>query len=117
MLRLVISFYFSFFIVLCASSQAITVQSPNQHIKAELFCKQNGGIGEWYIKASYNNNGKITEAIPRIDLGLTRSDQDFSKGLKFLKGSKPVLRTEAYTALHGKKSVCTNAANDVVVSF
>jgi len=95
----------------------ITVQSPNRHIKAELFCKQNGDIGEWYIKASYSNNGKITEAIPRIDFGLIRSDQDFSKDLKFLKASKPVLMTEEYTALHGKKSVCTNSANDVVVSF
>ena len=60
---------------------------------------------------------KSTEAIPRIDLGLSRSDQDFSKELKFLKAGKPLLINEQYTALHGKKSVCKNSANEVVVSF
>ena len=68
--------------------QKAVVQSPNQKIHVELFSKQNNDIGEWYIKASYNNNGKTTEAIPRIDLGLSRSDQDFSKDLKFLKAGK-----------------------------
>lgn len=97
--------------------QKVVVQSPNQKNSAAVFCQQNGDVGEWYIKASYTNNGKISEAIPRIDLGLLRSDQDFSKGLKFLKAGKPILINERYTALHGKKSVCTNAANEVVVSF
>jgi alpha-glucosidase len=98
-------------------SQKLTVQSPNQKINIALFCHQNSDIGEWYIKASYNNNGKITEAMPRIDVGLSRSDQDFSKELKFIKAGKPLLINEQYTALHGKKSVCTNSANEVIVSY
>lgn len=93
----------------------MVVQSPNQKISVELFNTHNNDIGEWYIKASYNNNGKITEAIPRIDVGLLRSDQDFSKELRFLKTGKPVLINEEYRALHGKRSVCKNAANEVVV--
>jgi hypothetical protein len=108
-----------FFILstLSSLSQKLTVQSPNQKISASLFCQQNAEVGEWYIKASYNNNGKISEAIPRIDIGLSRSDQDFSKELKFLKAGKPLLINEQYTALHGKKSVCKNSANELVISF
>jgi len=106
---------FSAFISSLLFGQRVVVQSPNQKISVELFNKQNLDLGEWYIKASYNNNGKITEAIPRLDVGLLRSDQDFSKELRLVKTGKPNLINEEYTALHGKKSVCKNAANEVVV--
>jgi alpha-glucosidase len=98
-------------------SQKMTVESPNAKTKVELHNVQNADAGEWYLKVMYNNNGKTTEAIPRIDLGLSRSDQDFSKELKFLKAGKPLLINEQYTAVHGKKSLCTNAGNEVVISF
>jgi hypothetical protein len=98
-------------------AQKLTVQSPNQKVIVALYSQQNTDAGEWYIKASYNSNGKSTEAIPRIGLGLSRSDQDFSKELRFLKAGKSLLINEEYTALHGKKSLCKNSANEVVVSF
>jgi hypothetical protein len=100
-----------------ASAQKLTVQSPNQKISVALFCQQNTNAGEWYIKASYNNKEKTSEVVPRIDLGLSRSDQDFSSELKFIKAGKPLLINEQYTVRHGKKSVCTNSANEVTVSF
>lgn len=109
-----------FFFALCiftVTGQKLSVQSPNQKITVLLFSEQNKDAGEWYLKASYNDSGKTTEAIPRIDLGLSRSDQDFVKELKFLKAGKPLLIKEQYTAVTGKKSVCTNSANEVVVSF
>lgn len=102
---------------LSSFAQKVTVQSPDQKISIALFSEKNNDVGEWYIKASYNNNGKISAVIPHIDLGLSRNDQDFSKELKFLKAGKPVLIHEQYTALHGKRSVCTNSANEVVLSF
>jgi alpha-glucosidase len=104
----------------CALSvfaQKVTVQSPNQKISVALFSQQNAEVGEWYLKASYINNGKTSEAIPRIDLGLSRSDQDFSKELKFLKAGKLIPINEQYNTVHGKKSVCSNSANEVVVSL
>jgi len=113
----ILTLLFPVFISSPAFAQKVQIQSPGQKINAAVFCQQNTDVGEWYLKASYNNNGKITEAIPRIDLGLLRSDQDFSKDLKFLKAGKPVLINEQYTALHGKRSVCKNAANEIVVSF
>lgn len=110
-----------FFVAACcfvsAHSQKLTIVSPNQKINITLFNQQNAEKGEWYLKASYNNKGNVAEAIPRIDLGLSRSDQDFSKELKFLNASKPVVITEQYEAIHGKKSLCTNTATEVVVFF
>jgi len=97
--------------------QKVVVQSPNQKIRVELLSRQGNDVGDWGLKASYNNNGKTTVAIPWIDLGLSRSDQDFSKDLKFLKAGKQLLINEAYTALHGKRAVCRNTANEVTVAF
>jgi alpha-glucosidase len=97
--------------------QKVTVQSPNHKITVALFSTQTGDADEWYLKASYSDNGKTSEAIPHIDLGLSRSDQDFSKELKFVSAGKPLMINEKYTALHGKKSDCSNSANEVTVSF
>jgi alpha-glucosidase len=98
-------------------SQKLTVLSPNQKIKVDLFNPQNAHIGEWYLKITYTSEGKSSEAIPRIDLGLLRNDQDFSKELTFLKSSKSLLMTEQYTAPHGKKSLRNNSANEVIAYF
>jgi hypothetical protein len=107
-------------ILLCAltvSAQKVSVVSPNKKITVLLFNQQNTEVGEWYLKVGYNNEGKTSDALPIISLGLSRSDQDFSKELKFLKVVKPLLVNETYTALHGKRSQCSNSANETVVSF
>lgn len=102
---------------LTALPQKVTVVSPNQKISIALYNQQNQEVGEWYIKVNFINNGTICEAIPRIILGLSRSDQDFWKNLKFLKAGKPLMVTEQYSALHGKRSQCNNLANETVISF
>jgi alpha-glucosidase len=104
-------------ISLSTFSQKITVSSPNKKINVGLYNTKNGDSGEWYLKVSYTNNGKASEAIPQITLGLSRADQDFSKELRFLKVSKPLLLNEQYKLLHGKRSQCGNSANETVVSF
>jgi len=100
-----------------ALSQKVEVLSPNKKINIALYNKQSAEIGEWYLKINYLYNGKIYEPIPEILLGLSRSDQDFLKELKYLKAGKPLLITEPYTVLHGKRSQCSNSANEVVVNF
>ncbi|MBC9914550.1 glycoside hydrolase family 97 protein [Chitinophaga varians] len=101
--------------MLCA--QQLTVPSPNGKITVALYSKQTTDDGEWCLHATYNTNGKSSVVIPQIELGLIRSDQEFSKHLKFLKAGKPLLINESYTVPHGKKSVCTNQANEVVATF
>jgi alpha-glucosidase len=100
-----------------AIAQNGIVDSPNKKINVALHGRQNSDMGEWYLKVSRSDNGKICEVIPQISLGLTRSDQDFSKDLKFLKTGKPFLISEKYTVLHGKRSNCSNSANEMVVNF
>lgn len=97
--------------------QKVAVVSPNQKIHVALFHQGNSDTGSWFLTVSYAVKGKISEAIPRIDLGLSRSDQDFAANLRFLKASHPVLINEDYTLLHGKKSSCSNSANEVTLSF
>jgi hypothetical protein len=103
--------------LLSVYSQKVTVTSPNQKVGIVLYNQQNSDAGEWYLKVNYTNNGKPVEVIPIINLGLSRSDQDFSKELKFLKAGKPVLINEQYIAIVGKRSKCSNSANEVVVAF
>ena len=103
MKRTINSIFIFFLSSISVLAQKLTVQSPNQKVNVALNSVQNADAGEWFLKASFNNNGKISEAIPKIDLGLSRSDQDFSKELKFLKASKPLLIKERYAALHGKE--------------
>jgi alpha-glucosidase len=98
-------------------SQKVTVVSPNQKINIGLFNAQNTEVGEWYLKVSYLNEGKTCEALPQITIGLSRSDQDFSKELKFVNADKAILITEQYAVLHGKRSQCRNSANEVGVTF
>ena len=98
-------------------ARQITIHSPNKKIEISLACRQKADNGEWYMKVSFNNNGKASVVIPAIELGLLRSDQDFSKELKLLKAGKPLLINEQYTAVHGKRSICSNTANETVIAF
>lgn len=99
-------------------SQKVVLQSPNQKIEASLYAMDASNKGEWYLKVSYNNTNKTTsEILPKVSLGLSRSDQDFSKELIFLKASKPRIVKEHYSLPFGKKSVRENTANEVTISF
>lgn len=98
-------------------AQKLTLQSPNKKTTIELFNQQNGNAGEWYLKVLYTEDAVTTESISRIDLGLVRADQAFSKELTFLKSSRPLLINEHYTSVHGKRSVRNNTANEIIASF
>jgi alpha-glucosidase len=98
-------------------SQKLTINSPNQKITIGLYNSKNVESGEWYLKVKYSNNGKTSEVIPQIILGLSRADQEFAKELKYMKAGKPLLINEKYTTIHGKRFQCTNSANEVVVAF
>jgi alpha-glucosidase len=109
---------FFVFATLSAVSQIATVQSPNSKINVAVFCGKTEDTGNWYLQVNYSEEGgKSSEVIPRIDLGISREDQDFSKELKFVKAGKPLLINEEYTMLHGKRSHCSNSANELVLYF
>lgn len=98
-------------------AQTSTIVSPNQAIKAALFNRQHTETGSWYLQLLSGEQAGNIEIIPEIALGLKRNDQDFSGELKLLKTGKPILINESYTALHGKRSQCSNQANEVTFFF
>ncbi len=116
-MKLIYSVILFFITVSPVLSQKVTVKSPNNKNSVDLFCLQNGNTGNWYLKVSYSNENETSEAIPKIDLGISREDQDFFKELTFLKAGKPVFIKEEYTALHGKRLQRSNSANEIVVFF
>jgi alpha-glucosidase len=106
-----------FFISSAVTAQKVTVESPNKKINITLLNEHNGDFGKWYLKIYCKENNKNRELVPQINLGLSRSDQDFFNELKFVKGGKPRIISENYTALHGKRALCSNSAYEIVVSF
>src|SRR5690606_22447982 len=106
-----------FFVAILAYGQKATVTSPNKKISVAIVNEQNNDTGKWHLKINYAKEINRHEVIPKLDLGLSRTDQDLSKELKLIKGGKPSLINESYTALHGKRSQGTNSANDIVISF
>ncbi len=100
----------------CVQAQTVTVKSPNNKILAGLY-DGSGSSGNWFLKVDYSENGETNTIIPVVNLGLARSDQDFHKELTFVKAGKPILINEKYTTLIGKRSECSNTANEVVVTF
>lgn len=108
---------FFFLSVFTLFSQVISVTSPNRKINIGMYSNAEIEKGEWFFKVNYSINGQISEVIPKIELGLDRSDQNFSQELKFLKAGKIVSINEKYTAIHGKRSQCSNSANEIVISF
>ncbi len=108
-------------ILVCSStltfSQETKVVSPNQNIVVELYNKQISNSANWYLRVKYKKEGIESVIIPRIDLGLSCNMGDFSKNLKFLKVNKPVAINDKYTAIHGKRTYCSNSANEITVSF
>ena len=111
---------FLLFLILLTSSafsQKLSLSSLNEQISVRLWNEEQAEVGEWYLEVNYETNGEVKTVIPKIDLGLVRSDQDFSKDLKFLRSGRKKQINDDYVALHGKRLQRNNSANEVVVFF
>ncbi len=106
-----------FLLPFSVAAQVVSFYSPNQKIGISLNEKSGINKYEWFLEISYKDEDKYSVAIPYIYLGLSRSDQDFSKELKFLKASNPKTISENYKSIHGKRFDCSNTANEITVSF
>jgi alpha-glucosidase len=98
-------------------SQSRTVISPNKKVSVDLSNDANSNTGGWYLKVRYSNADKTSDAIERVALGISRSDQDFTANLSLIKTGKPVLIKDEYTTVHGKRLIRSNAANELTASF
>jgi alpha-glucosidase len=98
-------------------SQKVVLVSPNQRIQIGLHNQNNIDNGAWYLTVDLMHNGQTFEVIPKINLGISRSDQDFANELTLIRAGKPSLIIDEYRNLHGKRTLCSNSANETVVSF
>jgi alpha-glucosidase len=98
-------------------SQYVQLQSPNNKILADLNVDSNTNKGEWHLKISYKADQNSHKELTKVNLGLSRSDQDFSKELVFLRATIPKKITDYYELSFGKKRIRENEANEVIVSF
>ena len=96
-------------------AQQTLVESPNHKIRVML--QQTDSTQKWHLNLSYLSGNRAVELIPVIRLGLRRSDQDFSEHLKLIKSSKISFIAEKYQSIHGKRSACSNMANEITFSF
>lgn len=111
---LMITLLFSFSAVFASN---LIVKSPNEKISVSILNSNNSENGKWSLKVNYRNDGKITEVISAIDLGLILSEGLSFTDLKFLKASKPLLIKENYVMPHGKSSQRQNTGNEVIFTF
>lgn len=68
-------------------------------------------------KVDYRISGKWIELIGLSPLGIQRTDQDFTNGLKFQSGGKKRSIQESYTMLTGKRRFCQNTGNEMTLNF
>lgn len=95
----------------------LMVKSPNEKIIVNVFNSDNTEKGRWSLNVKLNSNGKITEAISAIDLGLILSKGVSFDEMKLMKTSKPLLIKENYSMPHGKSSQRQNIGNEVIFTF
>lgn len=100
-------------VALPISASSTELRSPNKKVGLTLV----GEGKDWYLQVDYKAAGVEKVLMPKVKLGLVRSDQDFSKELKLLNVGKLKLINEKYTSIHGKRSERQNSANELVFYF
>lgn len=110
--------FFPAFLLLLALTEKLAAQplvfsSPDNNISVQLTSPANNDV-LWGFNVRYKNG---TAVVPAIDLGLIREDADFAHNLRFKGAGKIQFVHDRYTALHGKKSACTNDGNEVTLQF
>ena len=95
----------------------IELRSPNNRIGVSLLSEELKEETKWYLQVDYMGEDLKKVLMTKVSIGLVRSDQDFSKGLKFLKAGKSKLINEQYTAIHGKRSQRQNTGREQVFFF
>jgi xylan 1,4-beta-xylosidase len=99
---------------LAQPATSLRVVSPNGAIGVTVDLD---GQGYLHYRVDYTAGGKTVEAVPRSNLGIMRTDGDFSAGLTYvgLESARKVV--DRYRLLHGKRQYCRNEAMEKVFRF
>ncbi len=110
---------FTLMLLISLSSFAgnIELRSPDNRVGVNLLSEELEEGLRWYLQLDYMSADQKKILMPKISIGLVRSDQDFSKGLKLLKAGKSKLINEQYIAIHGKRSQRQNSGREQIFFF
>ncbi len=101
------------FIGLPLSAANNNTVSPDKKLNVSLHHDANGKGKSPYFSVDYDGKQIFSD----IKLGLETDLQDFSDNLKFVSVSKAKSHKDNYVMLTGKRSHCTNAANERTYHF
>jgi len=96
-------------------SAAQEITSPNGKIRLQLMVPQN--MEALSFTVSYTINKQTTTVLPQAVLGITRLDNDFTKGLRLIGVANPIAIHEKYTANSGKRRERENFGTERTFSF
>jgi len=87
---LILTSLFSSLLLFCNAQSSYTISSPDKNITVNCNPQQ----------ATYNISYKAAPVLKDSKLGIIRDDEDFSKDLKVIKASAPVIVKDSYSMLH-----------------
>jgi len=93
--------------------------SPDQKIKVVLKMKtapvrDSAQVG---FNILYKNGTGYDEVLPNSPMGISRTDGQFVRGLKFVEASNPTEIHDSYEMISGKRKVCENYGTERVFKF
>lgn len=109
-LRTIVYLFCSLFLIGLPLSAANNTVSPNKKLNVNLHEGKNNNP---YLSVDYNGR----EVISNIKLGLETDLQNYSDNLKFISVSKNKSHRDDYVMITGKRSHCTNRANERTYRF
>ena len=107
---------FLWLLILCSIvSSAQEITSPNGKIKLQVLAPKNNQVLTFSV--SYILNRKSVTVLPQSMLGITREDEDFTKGLQLISVYKPTAIHDKYTTISGKRMERENFGTERTFSF
>ncbi len=102
----------------CGVSAGETV-SPNGSVRVRVGVASAEGedFGPAVFSVEYGEGAAAREMLTDAGLGMRTQMQDLAGELRLVSVSKPVRVEEQYTMISGKRSLCTNRADERVYSF
>jgi len=95
------------------------IVSPDQNIKVVLKMKTAPvrDSAQVCYNIFYKNGTGYDEVLPNSPMGISRTDEQFVRGLKLVEASNPLEIHEAYEMVSGKRKLCENQGTERVFKF
>ncbi len=96
------------------------VTSPDGDVVIEVRLADPGRVADYpagKVRLYYEVQCQGRTVLPLSPLGITRDDQGFVDGLRFVAAGRVRTIDEIYTMLHGKRKVCRDHGNEQTLTF